>query len=432
MAFIPYTTKIDREGPKHKVYSEDINFINEDSGYRLERIVGDSTKDSIGAIQGDTKSRNKCKIKAKLKKAGGPENLLCLLPRKMGGGIFVSLESITVNGKLVTPKINALSTVDKYTDSFGGVNVYSDGVRTSVLYPTTNATKSFKIVYRINAPGYGVDGMSFYHGDDFVLKANAPILFDEKMERIVLPGGPVGNYDYKVKHSLVKQPDGSWFYTKESVEGFEKLALPPNYLIDADMVYSESGDGWVGELNANWTTCRENATGDYAHLDTQTQHAYTYDAEVGGGNYVVIRALDPFDLSALSGKLNSASMYIYGYSQNAGSVVLQGSTKTAGSIEAASYSTYSALNSGKWGEVNSWSLIAYNIFTINSLGISEIEAAFGATLWAISRHDDDYYNNTPGGNSYCGRCYSEHADINKRPHLLLDISSVGQGMIMMI
>ena len=178
------------------------------------------------------------------------------------------------------------------------------------------------------------------------------------------------------------------------------------------IVYSGTADSWLLKANASWATARGDLGGAAdIHNNSNTSSSVgvfnlAAPARGGGVNYIIYRSYFPFNLSGESGTATSATLYLYGRTfstadtdhttvflieTNAG-VPLVGNVYDYGYIftgSAGSTTLGRFMGSGVFSTT-----VEYQALTLNSLGLSVLNAAIGSgtvTIGAIGYYD---YNDT--------------------------------------
>ena len=204
------------------------------------------------------------------------------------------------------------------------------------------------------------------------------------------------------------------------------------------IVYSTAADSWLSKINSNWATARGDLGGaGGVHNNTHTSFvAAIVNSAVpsrgGGTDYVIYRSYFPFDLSGESGTATSATLNLYGKHFSTADTdhttvfLIEGATALNGNVY-----DYGNIFTGSAGSTTLGRFIGsgvmtttveYQTLTLNSLGLSVLNAAIGSgtvTIGCIGYYD--YNDNAPVADpSIIVRMQSAFADISgtsKDPYL---------------
>ncbi len=360
-----------------------------------------------------------------IKKDGG--NSGCVVIRNTDGPekLSIGLTSIKKNGVVVGDDITAPKKKDNNTQDMGAMLVRSTGYRTRLFVPATEKVTSIAVTFDIQASGLKVkeDAGQYWFVDQkgrVFAGLSRPVLADAKTYEVVDGSQEV------LGHTLTQVRPGRWTYTKFSLPKFAAFKKPESYLVDADIVYSNTSDGYIRGSNAVWATARS-GTGDEVDASS-AQTKWAIGCQEGAGKYYIYRTVFFFDLSALSGVVSSAVIYVRGYNSGGQTVIAQGSSATA-PLGNSDFSTYSGLDDGEWARVVTWAANASNAFTLNAAGIAGVQTALGGTLPAMLRDIRDYANTVIGaGEIYTsGVVYAEHVDPAQRPYIEIEVAPASSG-----
>jgi len=213
-------------------------------------------------------------------------------------------------------------------------------------------------------------------------------------------------------------------------------------------LYGNSSDGVVySSPNAAWASARDDTSGAITATGNSSYSNFTgvstFASRGGGSSYRVYRSFIWFDTSGITGTVSAATIKVYGYSANDGSVIAVKGTAfggdgsaslAAGDLDAITgYSTGSSLagNATTYGPqvlTSSWSTSGYNDFT----GTSDLRADMqnnDAVIICFMDYTNDYLNSAPGsiGTLNCGAYYTDNTGTSKDPYIEYTLVTAGYG-----
>jgi len=180
---------------------------------------------------------------------------------------------------------------------------------------------------------------------------------------------------------------------------------------DTGWLYSHSDDGYVGsDATATWSTAH--STGGFASSST-THKDDGITADLEKGLYAVTRSFFKFDTSSLPDTctITSVVIKVYGKQYSGNKVSIQQGTQGDGAVTTGDFNAFSG---SYYATVDSWSLGAYNSFTLNAQGISDVSKT-GYTYYCAREYNYDYLDSAPGGAIKSGCYYSEQAGTSNDP-----------------
>lgn len=176
-------------------------------------------------------------------------------------------------------------------------------------------------------------------------------------------------------------------------------------------LYSNADDGYVGsDATATWSTAH--STGGFAsNSTTHKDDGITADFEKS--QYSVTRSFFKFDTSSLPDTctISSVVIKVYGKQYSGNKVCIQNGTQGDGALTTGDFNAFSG---SYYATVDSWSLGAYNSFTLNAQGISDVSKT-GYTYYCAREYNYDYLDSAPGGAIKSGCYYSEQAGTSNDP-----------------
>lgn len=211
--------------------------------------------------------------------------------------------------------------------------------------------------------------------------------------------------------------------------------FPQLYLQDS--IFSSAGDGAIQVVGTNWTTERDNTTGDTANSGGggSLVRVQVQGTTPDPGNYYITRGFIPFDTSSLKDSIDikTADLRLYSDTKTddlGGDVVLAKTTQNAiGSLVVGDYDNITKNSPTELASRQDITNIVtgqYSTFALNSDGIGFIDAA-GNTKFGI-RHSHDVDNTDPGAGNGATSYYfeSEEAGTDKDPYLQVFYAVIGK------
>ncbi len=374
------TEKVEKDGKtSFRVYSvgNPRYYKNKKTGGRWLAIDVADLETVPSSDIGTVKRRSKGIVDVDLRDAAAKTD--CVVFRREGAKIAFSMGAYSINGIGQSDAVAKPSKVTDYVESMGAFKVWSGKNRSRILFPATDATKIFRVSMYIDTPGLTMKEaggqFSFYKGKKFVVGLALPVLIDTKMNVI-------SGTQQAMKHSLVKVGKDRWLYTKESSDGFEKLDLPKNFYIDADIVYTNSYDFYCMRSGFSTWSQRDIYHGDPPNegATALTYNTAFYDLGIiscfSTGNYYCYRSGFIFDLSGIpAGTATVVSVNIYGKT-NWGSGVAIFKGVFADVPLAANWPLYTGL---EFGRDSTWQINTYNTLSFNSTGLSYVSSLLGGS-----------------------------------------------------
>ena len=327
--------------------------------------------------------------------------------------LSMALDSITFEGVSQPLSLTGTVSADGATTTMPDFLARSTGTRTRLLVPG-NGNQGFRITFTIITDLEAVRVGDEYHFRDatekVIFRLAAPRLVDTSTFEPLLgdaPGFPLAG---AVTHTLTDNEDGTFTYVKESGPGFASLSLPASYLIDADVVYGEASDGWVGlDYSGGWIDAIAETTGSGSGQNDASSTVGTFALYYGGISYVY-RSFFAFDLSAISGTVTACDFYIRSLrnsnlTESTTNVsVFQGTQGTSLAADDLHAFTGSEFGSCAW--VNTTG--TWNTISLNASGVSYISGMVGDTAYLCAREKDhDVAESNPGEWFGSGMYYSE-------------------------
>ena len=201
-------------------------------------------------------------------------------------------------------------------------------------------------------------------------------------------------------------------------------------------IYASTQDGYVNASNADWATARDATTGGGSSNSSSSASsaikASRAAARGGGYTYTVSRVFMWFNTSGISSNVASATLKIYGYSQNSADVIAIKSTSDIGSVSTADinsitgWSTGSADGSGggdnesnitKYSdELTSWSTSGYNDFTLTSAALANMRDD-NYFYVCIMETVHDLRDITPTSNLRNGCYFANYSGTSRDPYI---------------
>ena len=203
-------------------------------------------------------------------------------------------------------------------------------------------------------------------------------------------------------------------------------------------VGSASDDGRVITSNqSTWANARDATSGGSTTMNIANQSTFTVASRGplrGGGSYYIVgRSFMVFDTSGITGTVASATLSIYGYAANDGSIIAVKSTAfggdggtalhvddinaisgwSAGSSLAGSATVY-----GSQILTSSWSTSGYNDFTATSDLLTDMKNN-NVVIICFMDYTNDYLNSALTSNVAlnCGGFYAEYSGTTRDPKI---------------
>lgn len=379
--------------------------------------------------------RSKNIVSVGFRKDSNPNKYLGLRPdinQKSGEEqLEFSIEGIELDGKKIAADLNKNKVVNPAVVDLGNVMVISNRQFTKQAVKVSSNIFSFKIVYRMHLKGLKInyredlDEYWIYNlKDKFKFRIVKPSILDAETYKPIF--SEIGENFLRglVKHSLIKQKNGTYLYIKEPTKEFVEAKLLAPYLIDADIYYSDTNDGYVSnESVVSWADCRNAAVGVSAWSGT----TYSVSAQRTWENqYLLHRGFLCFDTSGVTNpvavdfKYYCQNVYLSGYL-----VAMKGTQATT--LTTADYNNFTGSSYGDASYSVGWKNI-----TFNAQGVSDINTS-GDTKICHREKGHDYDDAIPGNDTryeawiraydYTGTTYDPRLEI-REVYMKINISDV--------
>jgi hypothetical protein len=293
-------------------------------------------------------------------------------------------------------------------------------------FKITNPIQDFKITEELHLKGLTCSNKK--DGDSLIPDEQGNFNFvDEKGEwkfgiRPPFFRDADGKNYQTVQHELT-EVSGRLFYTKTPTkEGKDDLVLARFPIeVDADTFYTTTADGSCWNNDSTWATAQSAGTGDSIVLNSTTELVVAQDNSGKGTSFDVNRYFAYFDTSTIGlGNTVTAAVFSLYATATVGtsSVSVQKGTQ-ADTLVVAEFDSFSGTYYATVA-VASWTESAYNDFTFNAQGKSDI-VLDGTTKLCIRDYTYDYLNATPGTSLYYSSFYTaEEAEAGeRRPKLVV-------------
>ena len=202
-------------------------------------------------------------------------------------------------------------------------------------------------------------------------------------------------------------------------------------------IYAHTNDGYVYAAGSNFALIRGAGTGTSAS-STGTASAYAIRSDVsagrgGGSTYTVTRTFMYFDTSGISTDVQSATLKVYGYSQNSGDIIAVKATSGISSLATSDFDAitgWSSTSDGSGGgdnesnvtkysdEITTWtSSGTYNDITLNSNALADMKN--DDTLYiCLINYDHDLKDIAPTAfTNRNGMYYSNYTGTSRDPYI---------------
>lgn len=329
----------------------------------------------------------------------------------------ISAPIVTFDGKAAGSPVSAVVAKDARTSDLGAFLVRARRQGMRVLVPATNKIKDFRIEFRLDLTrcymekrdrGNVTEFLVFKDSGEFWFRIAQPHVIDPNTGVVVEDSDGVP-LEAQIDHSLTQNSDKSYTYAKYPGSGFTPELWPANVWIDVDIIYAETSDGriaYVGSGGESWSTVRNAVTGTYGNFNSANR-TVAYESYTDGSDFVVFRSVFAFDLSGLSGTVQSGTVNICGNSGSGIAVSIQKG------IQADSPSTadYDSFTGSYYDIVSPYNISDWNVWTLNAAGISDMQSVVESGLFKICAREytHDYLDSAPGGTYAAGCYYSEDA-----------------------
>jgi len=189
-------------------------------------------------------------------------------------------------------------------------------------------------------------------------------------------------------------------------------------------VYAADTDGYVYKYTTDtWSKNRDAGTGGTVNASiSRYSHAIRtfHTAGRGGDTYFVGRSFFAFDTSGITATVASATLKIYGFSNDgAGGVIAVKATAPdlSTDIAAADFDAITGFSAGNTmsgnvtdysSELATWTTSGYNEITLNAQALSDM-VSLDVLKICVVEHDHDYSNSAPSGADFDNGCYFSDA-----------------------
>ena len=338
----------------------------------------------------------------------------------------ITVSEIKFDGIIQPILLNQKITKDNFTTDFGNIIVQSTRAGLRPMVKATNQIDNFRIEYTIHTKGLTIEkkGDEFWvHSmapdKPFRMRIGKPRLLNMNMETLI-DNDPVAPMPLDfINHTLIDNNDGTYTYIKESNENFDSSKLPSDFLIDADIYYSSTSDGYVYNRHADFSDSRNGAVGISVKDDLE-KYNNAMSCGLVIGYWYIMRSFFYFDTSGVNMSGKFATLNIIGYENNSSHVIAQKSTQG----EPLAVADYDAFEGAPDGTViadfgDSWVLNQYNSAVINNNNC----IIDGTTKIVLRERDHDFGNSQPGSNTSAGCYYTEFAqgdpyiEVDNKPYL---------------
>jgi hypothetical protein len=336
----------------------------------------------------------------------------------------VSLEEkdvTTTNEIVINKDYNSLIKESEYSvkHSVNDFDIVTDltEVQTRTAIKTVGAVSGFFIQEKINLTGITI--LNERVGSEYVLDSSGRFNFitsDGLLMWIDQPqmwteGKTTNRYKFSrgISHRLYED-NGSILYEKiPTKEGIDWLSLTTSSVfIDGDIYYGSTGDGYVVNYNASWSTCRAQTSGD-AYNTSATSSIYS-QAAYKPSEYHIYRSFYFFDTSALVATPISATLNLRGMAGTSDDIYVHQATVSS----ITGVDDFDCFSGSHWGTSSDW-YAAYNVITLNSTGISGINISGQTNICCLADIDEENLDPVSVGDSICGNYYAE--DATYKPYL---------------
>ena len=213
-------------------------------------------------------------------------------------------------------------------------------------------------------------------------------------------------------------------------------------------LYGNASDGIIySGIVGTWASARDAGSGTVSATSSTATGNLTsvskFASRGGGSTYRVNRGYIWFDTSGITGTVTSATIKVYGFSANDGSIIAVKSTAfgadgsaslAAGDLDRITgYSPGSSLagNATTYGPqilTSSWSTSGYNDFT----GTSDLRSDMqnnDAVIICFMDYTNDYLNSAPGsgGTLNVGAYLTNSSGTSKDPYIEYEVAAAGYG-----
>ena len=200
-------------------------------------------------------------------------------------------------------------------------------------------------------------------------------------------------------------------------------------------IYAHTNDGYVYATGSNFALIRGAGTGNIVN-STLTRGAYAIRSDVatgrgGGSTYTVTRTFMYFDTSGISTDVQSATLKVYGYSQNSGDIIAVKATSDISSLATSDFDAitgWSSTSDGSGGgdnesnvtkysdEIATWSTSGYNDITLTSTALANMRDDDTVYI-CLMNYDHDLKDITPTGTNRNGLYFANYTGTSRDPYI---------------
>jgi len=404
-----------------------------DSQGNLNPIQIGQITSSISVI-GNVYLRSQNVVSVGFRQDANPEKYLGLRPdfNQASGEeqLEFSFESVKLDGESRSCDLSKNQIISPIRVDLGGMIIQSTRQHTRQMVKTSGAINDFRVEFKIHLKGLKIGHRAdldeyWIYSDrgEFRFRIVKPCLIDPVIMRPIrwtfdVNGNPLEPLDL-VRHDLIDNGDGTYIYIKTPGPDFGKTELPEGILIDAETVYSETGDGYIyGGSSEDWDTIHDIGTGASADTDDH-QWSHSAAAYFIDPIYRIYRAFFYFDTSALSGSVTAASVNIHGFSKDNNVSAMQG---TQGSpLTTADFDSFT----GSEYDHIVWNKDTYNTINYGGGDLADIDLE-GTTKVCLRDYDYDYLDSAPLSDDGVSGCYySDEEGTDYDPYLEITLEEEG-------
>jgi hypothetical protein len=324
--------------------------------------------------------------------------------------------TLKANALTFTPTANKIVLLSSIKTDFGPFSLLHNRHFSRFCVQGDDRLESFELKLRFDLTGLDVqyradlDEYWFYAGGEFFGRIRKPLLLDpESLNSLRDEEAP--EKFHLLGHDLQQNGDGSWTYTKYSKDNLQSVGLPA-YLIDGDVYYSTTADGYVYVSNANFTTARS------ATIGTGMNNTVPESDGIYGSHYTsfyIGRSFFYFNTSGvIAANVTDCIEKIYCHATGAvsGDVMAMKGTQADTLIT----DDYNNFTGSSYGSNNTWAASQYNSITFNATGIGDI--VNGITKVCNRNLSKDFNNVSPGTSTFeAGVTYADKTGTTYDPYL---------------
>ena len=392
-----------------------VSYCAADGQIRLLDLA--SSKDTFSANVNGIHLKDKNIRTVGFRKDGLRNKYIGIRPDDCQGGseqLEFTIERIEFDGKEMPIDLSKQLALDTIRDDLGSVIVQSTRQGCRQMVKVDSPIKGFRIIFTIHMkglyitprPDIGEYWIYSKKDNSFRFRICAPKFVDSKTYE------PITSIQDMIQHTIVDNGNDTLTYTKKSSKVFDGNLLPESYLIDSDIAYSTTADGFVYKTNADWTVTRSAEIG--TGVDSSSSTDVYGQASLYSAGYYIFRSFWFYSLVGISGTISAVTSNIYGFTNQESSVTVQLGTQsdTIGTVD------FDAFSGSYYGNV-AWDSTKYNIISFNAQGIIDTTSALGGEFKLCTREKTyDYDSADPGENFYQnGVYYSNNTGTDKDPYL---------------